>query len=42
MRLTSRVNGLKMNLKKDKMFISIIFDVDLESYENSIFNKKKN
>lgn len=41
MRLTSRVNGLKMNLKKDKMFISIIFDVDLELYENSIFNKKR-
>ena len=40
MKLKSKVDGLKMNLKKDKMFISIIFDIDLELYENSIFNKK--
>ena len=41
MKLKSKVDGLKMNLKKDKMFISIIFDIDLELYENSIFNKKR-
>ena len=40
MKLVSKVDGLKMNLKKDKMFISIRFDVDLELYEDSLYNKR--
>lgn len=41
MKLTSKVNGLRPNLNRNEMYLSIEFNIDLELSEDRFYNNKK-